>query len=135
MITHESHVGRLVEIRFTAPITGTDLDAFAARQRVVDSSGGERIACTDCRGIDVVSPETAARLVAGFRENSTRLGRNGFLVTMGKAVASLQIERVLRHAEHPGRRLFRDRDALIAWLDEVLDGPERQRLRLFVGRA
>jgi hypothetical protein len=43
-------------------------------------------------------------------------------------VLGLQIQRMIREANNPNRRAFRDPDALVAWLGEVLSVQERIRL-------
>jgi hypothetical protein len=40
---------------------------------------------------------------------------------------------MIREADNPNRRAFRDPNELFAWLSEVLDEKERARLRELVG--
>lgn len=132
MFVRENHVGRLCEVRIASPLTATDLAIFEEGQRLA-ANDDARILCTDCRGIEVLAPETAEQLLDSLRTYGKGLLRNGVLVEPGKAVAALQIERMLRQARHPGRRLFRRKEDLIAWLDEILDDAEKARLRVFLG--
>jgi hypothetical protein len=129
------HVGRLVELRFASPLTGEEIDTFQREQKALERTGSERVACTDCRALDIMSPDHTARVVAALRQHNRWLLRNGVLVSGAKATLALQLDRVLRESRSPGRRLFREVDEVIAWLDEVLDGPERERLRAFLGRT
>ncbi len=41
----------------------------------------------------------------------------------------MQIQRMIREANNPSRRAFRDPSELFEWLSEVLDAKERVRLR------
>ncbi len=132
MFSRENHVGRLYEVRVVSPVTAADLATFEAAQQAMHDIDDGRILCTDCRDIEVMSPETAERLVDSLRRHGRGFLRNGVLVDPGKAVVALQLERMLRQARHPGRRLFRRKEDLVAWLDEILDRDERARLRAFL---
>ncbi len=133
MFTREHRVGRLYEIRVVSPVTAADLATFEAAQNAMDTTDEARILCTDCRNIEVLSPEIAERLVESLRSHSRGFLRNGVLVDASKAVVALQLERMLRQARHPGRRLFRRKEDLAAWLEEILDPTEIARLRAFLG--
>jgi hypothetical protein len=134
MFSREHHVGRLYEVRVVSPVTAADVATFQAAQRALESIDEARIVCTDCRGIEVLSPETAERLLDSLRSHGRGLLRNGVLVEARKAVVALQLERMLRQARHPGRQLFRRKEDLVAWLDEILDPSEQARLRTFLDR-
>jgi hypothetical protein len=45
------------------------------------------------------------------------------------------VERVIRNSNHPDRRVFREPEALLQWLGEVLDVQEQARLAQFVDDA
>jgi len=133
MFSVERHVGTLVECRLSAPLTRDELAAFG-RERLSSLRvlGDDLVACIDCRGLDVLPPELTDELVAALRLGPSSFRRSAVLAAAGKAVLALQLDRIVREAKNPARRLFRDRDALVAWLSEILAADERARLLAFL---
>ena len=135
MITVERHVGVLVETRLSGHLTREELTAFGQeRVRTLRAVGADLVVCFDCRSLDVLSPELTAELVAALRlSRRSPFRRSALLVPEDRAVLGLQLDRIVREAQNPARRIFRDRDALIAWLSEVLTPEEQTRLVAFLG--
>jgi hypothetical protein len=125
-------VGRLMETRFVAPVVSADFEQLARdRREIARRVTGQRVVCADLRGTGVLSPELADMLLSNKRGVEDPL-RNALLLAPDRATLALQIERIIREGKNPARRVFRDRDALVAWLDEVLTPPERARVREFL---
>jgi hypothetical protein len=133
MISVENRVGRLVEAVLRSPITDEELAEFRDRRaRVVAAIAGERAVCVDMTGAGVLSPDHAERLIDILKQRHGGPSRVAYLLP-ARAVATLQVERILREAQSPERRTFADRAALIEWLGEPLTVAERARLRTFLG--
>ena len=68
-------------------------------------------------------------------KNETNLVRTGTILNKSPTFG-MQIQRMIREADNPNRRAFRDPKELFDWLSEVLDPKERGRLReLLVARG
>ena len=87
--------------------------------------------CSDTVRTNVFGPDVSALLTAAMRANNPRIERHGILVH-GGSVFGLQVERMLREAQHPARRTFRGTATLQEWLGEALTAPERIRLAEFL---
>ncbi len=131
----ERRVGRLVEIRIYSPITVAETIPWsAAHDEVVGAIRGPYACFVDLVDATIFSPEAVAGYVRTMR-NEERLLRTGTLLNASPTFG-LQIQRMIREANHPERRAFRDPGELFAWLGDVLDAAEKQRLReLLVARG
>jgi hypothetical protein len=132
MVEVANPAGRLVTYRVRSPVD----DANAANAAVqlgnaVRAIAGRVVLCTDLTGARTFAPETAERWVQVMRSDNPRLERSAILVGESARV-SLQIERMVREAQHPGRRTFRDVAELSQWLAPVLDEAERAALERFL---
>jgi hypothetical protein len=135
VLTVEIRVGRLAEAIFASPIDEPEADQFARRiGQIIRDAGRPLVFCSDLRKVRVFPPAVADRFIAMMRSDNPGVERNALLIAEG-SVFSLQIERMLREGKHPGRRTFREEAPLVAYLDEVLDPPERARLRSFLAGA
>jgi hypothetical protein len=129
MMTLENLVGRLCEARFVPPVSSSDVASFAVEVRKhLNSSARPQVFCTDSSRIHLYPPDVTDGLIAMMKSDNPLVERNGILIG-ASSVFGLQMERMLRDAGHAGRRAFRSRDSLIAWLGEVLTPPEVDRLR------
>ncbi|HXX66401.1 MAG TPA: hypothetical protein VEK07_04415 [Polyangiaceae bacterium] len=63
-----------------------------------------------------------------MRKANTEILRSGLLVDPANTMFNLQIERIVRCAINPERRLFTKREELNDWIGDVLSEPERQAL-------
>jgi hypothetical protein len=135
MMIVDRRVGRFGEARFVDPCTVDETHAFVASvRRILASAPGPMIFCSDARKVNVFPPEVSQLLTDMMRADNPRIERNALLVGQS-SVFGLQIERMFREAQHPGRRAFRARPALEAWLEEALTGPERVRLAAFLAEG
>jgi hypothetical protein len=132
MMTLERHVGRLCEARFVTPVTVEETHALIAGVRqLFAATTGPVVFCCDARKLPLFPPEVADLLTALMRADNPRVERTG-LVSGPSSVFGLQIERMFREAGNPGRRAFRARADLEAWLGEVLNKAEIARMRSFL---
>jgi hypothetical protein len=74
----------------------------------------------------VFPPEVVDAYVSVMRSEPSLI-RTGTLLNPDP-VLGLQIQRMIREANNPNRRVFRDPEALAEWLGEVLTVRERIRL-------
>ena len=138
MITVESHVGVLIELRFDGTATLDDVARFKAETAAMVTRLWERdhrrvVLCTDLRATQLFAPEVARQIIDLMRGDNPRVDRNGVLGN-ASALLTLQVQRLLIEAGSPGRRkIFTELPALVDWLDEVLTPGERVRLRAFLG--
>jgi len=139
LLTVERRVGRLVEARFAGNPTEADVAAWG---RAADTclkicvARTQKIAvcCTDLRPSALFRPAVSDELIAVMRKDNKLVERNA-LVGIGGATFTMQLQRLLREAAPVGavrRRVFIDPEEAFAWLDELLDAPERERVREFM---
>jgi hypothetical protein len=103
-------------------------DIFAAMQ----SDPSSVVICADWRSGSLLSPDAAEVLLGMLTGRSTQIERSAILLAANKAVFDLQVERLVREANHPSRRTFRDADKQMAYLGEVLSASERELARSFL---
>ena len=132
-----SRIGRLVELRLFGDTTLEEALEFerATRECIATCArraGGPVVICTDSRDSQLLRPEVSERLVGLMRGGNRTVERNGVLGSTS-ALTSLQAVRIITLAEsEKRRRVFTRVEALLAWLDEVLDPHEQARLREFL---
>jgi hypothetical protein len=135
MISIDIKVGRLIEVRSVQPYTIEEIAVFGRRlaQIMQDRQGAARVVgCLDLRGASVVPAEHTELYTAMFRRDNPQVERTGVLLPAGQATLTLQIERIVREANNPRRKTFRDIPPLCAYLDEVLSPEEKARMRAFL---
>ncbi len=84
----------------------------------------DAIICTDWRKIDVFAPEVAEAVIGMLNVTNGRVQRGAILLHPDKATFNLQVERVLRDANNPARKSFRNAEKLLAWLSAILEPNE-----------
>ena len=107
MITVTQNVGRLTEIRMTAPVSAEDL---ASMQRdmtgILNRAQSRVVICADLSGAALFTDDLADRMAKFFRTASSKLERTA-IVVCGAATLFLQVDRLLREgnpASQPGAR-------------------------------
>ena len=131
-IQHEH--GRLIATRLFSLRSTQDLQqALMAVARVAAKIDGPVVVCTDWRAIDVFPPEIADMMLAALQKANPGILRSAILQAPTAAVFHLQVDRVLRAAQNPSRRSFRDPVQMLAWLGEVLDAEEQKHAAAFLG--
>lgn len=126
-------VGRLVEVRIVSPVHEADMPGVAAQtSAVIGSIDRHFVAVVDLRQARLFAQPVVDAFIQVLGATNPMLERSAFVIGGESAVFGLQIERAIITARNPARRAFRDPRELTTWLDEVLDAPERARLRAFL---
>ena len=124
-ITH--HTGRLLEIRIWSPVSLEEAVRWGKdHEDMVNSIRGPYICFVDLTFATVFPQDVVDAYVATMK-NEPRLLRTATLLNQSPTLG-MQIQRMIREANHPDRKVFRDPDELSRWLAEVLDAPEQGRL-------
>jgi len=125
--------GRLVTFRVIPPVDDGNSGRSALELRsTISAIAGPVVVCADLTAARTFSPETTERFVALMRSDNPKLERGALLLDAGSATVVLQVERMVREANLPARRTFRDRGELTAWLDPILTPAERAALAEFL---
>lgn len=130
------NVGRLLEIRPGAlqsveAVRSVGTAIAQMMRKVAGELDGGVIVCADWRGMRVLAPDVAEALTALMRGGNPRVLRSAALIG-GHATFGLQVERVIRAANSPVRRAFRDGEELVRWFSEVATAEECERARQFM---
>jgi hypothetical protein len=121
-------VGRLVEIRIWSPVSLDEALRWGQEHNgLIDRVPGRYVCLVDLVDATVFPPEVVGAYVSVMK-GEQRLLRTGTLLNPSPTFG-MQIERMIKTANHPDRRAFRDPAALEKWLGEVLTPPEKRRLR------
>ena len=127
MYTIERRVGRLIEIRIASPVSLDEATRWGVdHQAAVDAIRGSYVCLVDLVDATVFPPDVVDAYVATMKAEP-RLLRTGTLLNQSPTLG-LQIQRMIRTANHPERKVFRDPTELEAWLGAILDDAERRRL-------
>lgn len=131
MFVVERRVGRLVESVMRSPVT---LEEIESGDRGMDQAarsmrGASIVVIADFREAKFLLTEHAAHLTEVFRRHNSHVERSAIVTSASSAVGVLQMERMIREANYPGRRAFRDPQEAATWLAEVLTPAESARLR------
>ena len=129
--------GSIVEVRVRRLANVGDVAALHAQVVAAIRRAGPRpVICADHRLASPLSREVADAWSRVMRQNNASGVRGGLLLDPSNVMYNLQIERVVRCAGNPGRRLFVDIDLLRDWIGGPLSESERKALDgLFADRA
>jgi hypothetical protein len=128
----ERRAGNLVEIAIRSPVSVEETIPWAAaHDDVIRRIVGPYVCLVDLVDATVFPPDAVEAYVATMK-NEPRLRRTGTLLNASPTFG-LQIQRMIREANHPERRAFRDPGELYRSLVEVLDERERKRLAEVLG--
>jgi hypothetical protein len=132
---HIQHLeGRLVLVKVVSPVTLSEINQGDMDMKAAElKAGGKVLICADYRETKLLNVAEAEALLAMFREHNDKIERSAILVSEESAMAVLQMSRVIKQANLPTRRSFKDTDELLAWLDEVSTETERQSLHRALG--
>ncbi|HWE30927.1 MAG TPA: hypothetical protein VHB97_23125 [Polyangia bacterium] len=129
----DSPAGRLVTFRVVPPVEDANAAQAAVELRsAIVAIAGAVVVCSDLSTARTFSPETTERFVALMRSDNAKLERSAVLLGTQSATFGLQVERMVREANHPGRRTFRERAELFTWLTPVLTEAEQTALGQFL---
>jgi hypothetical protein len=130
--TCKIHAGRLLEIRVRAGYrTVSDVDDMismiaAELARVPEPT--RILIAADWRQCRVLTQDVAERAVQMLTRGNPRVERSAILHEPGQATSVLQVMRIVREAELQNRRVFTDPSEMRAWLAEVTQPDELERL-------
>lgn len=134
--TCELHVGRLLEVRVAKGYdTAQDVDDMIAmiKQAVQRLPADvKHVTVADWRACKVMSEAACIEATRMFTTTNPRTERSALLCTDASPTAVWQFVRLISSASNSQRRLFTQLDEMLAWLGEVLDPAERQRLQQFL---
>ncbi len=123
----ERRVGRLVEIRIWSPVSIEETGPWqVAHDDVIRAVGGPYVCFVDLADATVFPQDVVDAYVATMR-NEPHLLRTATLLNASPTFG-MQIQRMIREANNPDRRVFREAAELSAWLGAILDDAERRRL-------
>jgi hypothetical protein len=126
-------VGRVIEIRVRRLPHVEAVDALGAG--VFDAMrqvGSEVVICADYRFATPISPDVADAWSRVMRETNRRIALSALLLDPDNTMFNLQLERIVRCAGSPERRLFEDVGELRDWTDYALTEAERAGLSKFL---
>lgn len=127
MYTIESKVGRLIEVRFWAPILGEEPGAWRRdHERMIAAMLNTYVFFVDLGDAPVFPPDMIESFSVTMR-NETRLLRMALLLGSSPTLG-LQMQRLVRDAQHPHRKIFREPREAETFLSEILTLSERTRL-------
>jgi hypothetical protein len=130
------NVGRLLEIDVAAGYQRVeDVDemiGMIGQSLATIPEPGRGVIAADWRHCKLFTKDVADRAATMLSATNRRVERSGILLRPDQATSVLQVFRLVKEAQSDHRRLFLDAHELIAWLSEVLDERERERLNAFV---
>src|SRR3954466_5968425 len=109
MFSADVKVRRLLAIRLVAAVTLEDVERTRTRLEEIFQKHfpNKVVGVGDFSHATVFPQEVAIKVLRCIKMDNPRLERSGILVSQS-AIFSLQIERLLAHAENINRRAFRD---------------------------
>jgi len=121
--------GHLVLVKVISPVTLEEIAQADVAMRDAEAAVGAKVViCADYRTTKMLNTTESDALLAMFRSHNDHIERSAILVSEESAMAVLQMSRVIKQANLPTRRSFKDSAELLAWLGEVLTAEERARL-------
>jgi len=132
MYSVEHHVGRLIEVKLTSPLMPSDVQEFVKKHLAIMAQiPGKYIGVVNLLEAYVFPANVAQSLSQMLSGAASHVERTALLIGES-AVFGLQVERVIRDANNPNRRVFRNPREMVLWLSEVLTPAEQRRLEQFV---
>jgi hypothetical protein len=136
MFTVTVGVGRLIEARLTSL---ADVDEVGRFERAMGegfaSVGGRSVVCADWRQANILPPAVADRLTALLQRGNPHVERSAILLAREHATFNLQVERLVREAQNPARKTFRETASLVEYLSAALTPSERARVAEFLAEG
>jgi hypothetical protein len=133
LFTAERRVGHLVEARIFRLATVADVAAYG-RAFTPAMLAGHPTLVADHRPVTIYSQPVAAGLMEMFTSLNATWHRVAILIAPTNSTLSLQLQRVVRGAHNPSRRVFLDEAAACAFLGETLQPLEVARLAAFLAQ-
>ncbi len=134
--TVKKEVGRLVLAELMAPLTANDVAGVVQGLRMtLIAAPAKMVLCGDLTRLTVIAPEHADVFTGMFTKDNAKVERSAFLVDKTRGAFVLQLERMVREAGNPNRRVFDDVQGLTGFLEPVLDAKERAELTGWLART
>jgi hypothetical protein len=122
--------GRIVELRVRRLAEPRDVHQFHAEvSAAIRRAGPGVVICGDFRGASPVCREVAREWARSMRASNRGIVKSGLLIDPSNTMFNLQVERVVRCAVNPARRLFANIDELRDWVGASLSESDRGALR------
>ncbi len=132
-IDHPS--GRLIEVKIASPLGLEEVREFTQKYIAVASKIPVKyVGVVNLLEAYVFPPAVAEALTKLLSGAASHVERSAMLIGES-AIFGLQVERLIREANHPNRRAFRNGNELVAWLSEVLTPAEKKELERFIHGA
>jgi hypothetical protein len=133
MMRVEMRVGRLLEVRASLPIQLEEIPALTESIAAIFRRAPARVvAILDARTYGLEPPEATEHFIETMKRDNARVERSAFVVEPHQSLLALQLDRMIRDAGNPDRRLFRGALAATAFLRPVLSAEESARLDAFL---
>jgi hypothetical protein len=128
--------GKLLGVRAGGLRTTGEWRELSTRLRAAaDKTRGPVVVCADFLYLHALPEEAAEELLVSGLQFSPRLLRSALILPRDAHALRLQMERLLRVARSPVRRLCSDAAEAKAWLSSCLDGAEQRSLDEFFATA
>jgi hypothetical protein len=128
--------GRVVEIRVVRLLDPADVESLHSSVRAaMDRAGAGATICADCRRTLPLSSPVSTAWSRHMRSANRSIARSALLLDPSNTMFNLQLERIVRCAGNPTRRLFADVDELSDWVAPGLTEWERKALRAFLSEG
>lgn len=119
-------------MKLASPLSLEEVQHFAQQHlAIMQKIPGKYVGVVNMLEAHVFPPAVAEGLAKLLSGAASHVERSAYLIGES-AVFSLQVERVIRDANNPNRRAFRNGNELVHWLGEVLTFAEKKQLELFV---
>jgi len=113
-----------------------DVQTVAYVQRMMANTlrqlDGPAVLCADWEHVEILSPQVSEAVISMLAVTNAKIMCSGILLAPQAATFNLQAERVIRDANNPARKAFRDRGKLLDWLADVLKPDEMQAASAFL---
>jgi hypothetical protein len=135
MFVAENKAGRLIATRLISPLTADEIDECITLIRRMVLSHRSVVFCVDLQHMPVLAPDAADKFLVMMRQDNPRVERTGYLMSSRLTTTALQMERLIREANKPVRRIFYAPGPLKTYLGEVLTPAEAARLEAFLNEV
>jgi len=127
----ENSVGRLIEAQLVPLLGPSEMREFVtAVADTVALAGRPIVGITDMSRVRVFAPADADLLIDVMRRDNPLVERAAIIIN-GDALLGMQIERLVREAQSPSRRVFCFAAQAANWVAECLAPEEAERARRF----
>ena|SRR5687768_1841507 len=131
----ENHAGRLIEVKLASPLVIEEVEQFTQKYiAVVRKIPVRYVGVVNLLEAYVFPKAVADGLMKLLSGAAAHVERSALLIGES-AVFGLQVERLIREANNPNRRAFRNGHELVTWLCEVLTAAEKKELERFIQEA